>query len=89
MDSKNVMTGKFKSIMNQSNCQLVGLARDPVEVHLTTLHRGKLQAISVLGNEACEEGNHQSFWSENFMGSGGKHKVSWKEACVEGNKNKN
>ena len=94
MNRKNATIGMLRSIMNQSNCYPVGLARDPAGVHQVTLHREKHQAIwrvtfLVLGNEAYVEGNHQAFLRENFMVSGGQHKVSWKEACVEGNKNKN
>ena len=58
MDSKNATIGMLISTMNQYNCYLVGLPRDPAGVHQAILCRGKHQAIwrvtfSVLGNEAC------------------------------------
>ena len=60
------------------NCQLVGLVRNPVGVQLEILRRGIIEAISVLGNEDCEEGNQQVFWRSNLLGLKGRHKASWR-----------
>ena len=61
----------ISEVIKHFGFQLVGLAQDPDEVQLEILHRGKLQAILVLENEAWEEGNHQAFWREKFVGSRG------------------